>query len=428
MEHFLLYYIRNAIKPGKIMLVLKWCIALSLGTVFAADFDDYWNDDEPIESVICAERKGNILFVAANDEEDDCKSVSAFIDAEATTNQPETAAKNADQSIVESEEVPDDFDYWASEGLPEKEPGEENSIESTEFAFDSLTVHDKTYSFEALRRMISVNTNNGNDITALISGFIEKLKVTEFLSMMIDVLDHESFRLFLKGTSDSFPVYLRVDFFDLLNKHILKTNNVDSIKELEKFLEILSQYPLPVNEQRSYYELVITKKEDYCINIRHFIEWELEHIRSQVLKKIDTFFNDKKIDEAINVLDNWSSISWYFILHLAEKSSFSAGRFAFVAEALKHGAIDPEILTESSSGEHVLFTLVSSAKNCNDIIKAFLLHPDCDVSVVNRKGKSLVQVAKSNKNLSAKNREVLIKLLESKSHSKQALDKILQIA
>jgi hypothetical protein len=273
-----------------------------------------------------------------------------------------------------------------------------------------------------------------NEITASYSAQIDSLKVNELVSMMADVFDYDTFSFFLANTADSMSILTRFKIIATLNRHFEKYSTVSGPSDLDKFLEILSRYPVAASDYEAYFEFVRKFSEQANVNVRRFIDWEVSKIKraqNQVMAERLLLANGHLLHEQYYeaIMEFTKSPRLKMTLDslnsLIRCNVCSAARYNFVCQALAGGNLNPNMKTADQ--EHVLFSLARSSRKCNDIVKALLLNPACKLPVTNARGESLRHVAKHNVSLSEKDREILAKLFKSESRSQSALDKILPL-
>ena len=471
------------------MIIPQLIFALSIGAVFSAELEPSVAESENVEpiSVSGVASKGNLLcgaINAANDSpgfemrrvlsfspghDSDSEGDEALLrsipstEKEATVaaepvapSEPAVAVESAAAEVVaepplqseapadsalpsEDLDIPESFDdYWVEQGLPLKPTGvdvEESDGQSEIVALESFTVHDKTYSFGELRRMMAEKRYDQMDVTASYSAQIDALKISELVSMMVDVLDLESFNRFLQNTAAIMPNSVRFSIISVLNAHFDKAQSPEAIQALDQFLQALANYPVSPADYDNYVRSIESFAHFAESKVRDFIQWEVGKIRlvqnqarTARLLQANQLLTEGRFEEAFALFTQPPAIAISFdsLQSLLNCNTCSAARFEFVRQALNSGILDPNM--KSSRNEHILFALASHPSNCNDVVKALLLDSGCNVPSRNKHDKSLRHVAKHNSALSEKDREKLIKLVKSDSRSLSALDKILPLA
>ena len=473
------------------MIIPKLLLAFSLSVAFAAEIEkssDYDYDSFAV-SVSSIPTKGNMICTKpfldpettymieltkahendesegehvplSKDEKDACfrhvPSPTDTLPIEGTatiisTNLEESKASSADL-VSDDLEIPASFDdYWNEQGLPSKPETYLEDREEESFAIerepamiseaDGITVHDKSYTFEALREMILNSDSNKiepNGVTDQVNARINELLIVQLVSMMADVLDQDAFRKFLASTVAVMSINIRCAVIANLINHLAYTFHEERKVELMKFFAILAEYPVVLAAVNAYHYLEGLKEID-----ESFVNTDKPAYLDSEIRRVDAFIGQRvqmRIDElkakliesryaeALQILrSEYPPIKMSFItfLNVFKSTTFSAERYAFVRQALAGDHLDPNL--KNPNGEHILIVLAASSLNCNDLVKALLLDPRTDLECESRYGRSPRHIAKHNESLPKNDRKVLIALFKAKTHSQDQLDSILPL-
>ncbi len=306
-----------------------------------------------------------------------------------------------------------------------------DTLQNTEepVSLGSITVDGVTFTFDELCRSMGVIGSTSTGITQKYSNKIEEFKISELVSKMFDLLDCQNFKTLMKTCSTTMPIIARVLILSVLDEHFKAAQNREVTQNLVEFLNIAGDHLVSAVHYNSYVKLLQFKVNDFGPNVSHFVTWEMTIIEESLKTekgvrefKVNELLAGGKYEEALTMLTAPPLVTMNseFVTVLTLITNFSAARHDFVKGLLRTGVLNPNLKTPKK--KHIMFALASSNKNCNDIVKAFLMHCDCKPICRSKEKRSLSRVVKHNRALDKNVRTVLSSLLES--DSKQDLDSI----